>query len=122
MQVISVTQSEKKVDTNLLVFTQLSQLLTYVTGFGGFIVPLILWLVKKDEIAGMDVHGKYIVNFQITMILIAILSIPGILLFGLGILSLIWVGIVSFVMPIVNAVKASKGENPSYFSTIRFIS
>jgi len=122
MQVISVTQTEKKTDANLLVFTQLSQLLTYVTGFGGFLVPLILWLVKKDEIEGMDMHGKNIINFQITMFLIGLISIPGIFLFGLGILSLIWVGVLSFVMPIVNAVRASNGEDPSYFSTIRFIS
>lgn len=122
MQVINVTQIGKKTDTNLLVFTHLSQFLTYVTGFGGFIVPLILWLVKKDEIAGMDEHGKSIINLQLTMLLIGLISIPGIFLFGLGILSLIWVGIISFVMPIINAVKASKGEEPSYFSTIRFIS
>tara|TARA_R100000935_G_scaffold5241_1_gene12060 strand:+ start:5421 stop:5789 length:369 start_codon:yes stop_codon:yes gene_type:complete len=122
MQVISVTQTGKKTDNNLLVFTHLSQFLTYVTGFGGFIVPLILWLVKKDEIAGMDEHGKSIINLQLTMLLIGLISIPGIFLFGLGILSLIWVGIISFVMPIINAVKASKGEEPSYFSTIRFIS
>ncbi len=122
MQVINVTQTGKRTDTNLLVFTQLSQLLTYVTGFGGFVVPLIIWLVKKDEIVGMDEHGKNIINFQITMFLIAILSIPGIFLFGLGILSLIWVGVVSFVLPIVNAVRASNGEAPNYFSTIRFIS
>ncbi|MDX1463731.1 MAG: DUF4870 domain-containing protein, partial [Marinirhabdus sp.] len=100
--------------------THLSQLLTYVTGFGGFVVPLILWLVKKDEIEGMDEHGKCIINFQITMFLIAIISIPAILLVGLGILSLIYVGIVSLVVPIMNAVRASRGEAPSYFSTIRF--
>ena len=91
MEVISITQTGKKTDTNLLVFTQLSQFLTYVTGFGGFIVPLILWLTKKDEIEGMDEHGKNVINFQITMFLIALLSIPGIFLLGLGILSLIWV-------------------------------
>lgn len=122
MEVINITQTAKRVDNNLLVFTQLSQLLTYVTGFGGFVVPLILWIVKKDEIEGMDEHGKSIINFQITMFLIALISIPGIFLFGLGILSLIWVGVVSFVLPIVNAVRASKSEAPSYFSTIRFIS
>lgn len=121
MEVINITQATTKEDNNLLVVTHLSQLLTYVTGFGGFIVPLILWLSKKDDITGMDEHGKSIINFQITMFLIALISVPGIFLFGLGILSLIYVGIVSFVLPIVNAVRASQGEAPSYFSTIRFI-
>ncbi|MBT8255956.1 MAG: DUF4870 domain-containing protein, partial [Bacteroidia bacterium] len=93
----------------------------YVTGFGGLIVPLILWLTQRDKVEGMDEHGKSIVNFQITLLLIVILSIPGILLFGLGILGLIYAGIVGFIIPIVNAVKAHNGESPTYFSTIRFI-
>jgi uncharacterized protein len=119
MEVLNHTA--KRTDTSLLVITHLSQLLTYITGFGGLIVPLILWLTQKNKVEGMDEHGKAIVNFQLTLILIAILSIPGILLFGLGILGLIFVGIVGFIIPIVNAVKANNGESPGYFATIRFI-
>ena len=119
---MEIIHRAKRTDTQLLVITHLSQLLTYITGFGGLIVPLVIWLTKKDEVEGMDEHGKSIINFQLTMWLIAIISIPGILLLGLGIVSLIFVGIVSFVIPIVNAVKASNGEAPSYFCTIRFIS
>lgn len=117
-----INQSAKRTDTNLLVITHLSQLLYYLTGFGGLVVPLILWLTQKDTVAGMDEHGKSIVNFQLTLILITILSIPGIFLFGLGILGLIYVGFVGFIIPIVNAVKAGNGEAPSYFGTIRFLS
>lgn len=111
-----------RTDNQLLVITHLSQLLTYVTGFGGLIVPLVIWLTSKNTVAGMDEHGKSIVNFQLSMLLFAILSIPAILLLGLGILTLILVGIVSFVLPVVNAVRVSNGESPSYFMTIRFIS
>ena len=70
----------------------------------------------------MDEHGKAIVNFQLSMLLFALLSIPAILLLGLGILSLILIGIVSFVLPIVNAIRANNGESPTYFMTLRFIS
>ena len=119
MEVLNHTA--KRTDTSLLAITHLSQLLTYITGFGGLIVPLVLWLTQKDKVEGMDEHGKAIVNFQLTLILIAILSVPGILLFGLGILGLIFVGIVGFIIPIVNAIKANNGESPSYFATIRFI-
>jgi len=115
-------QNAQKVDNQLLMLTHLSQLLTYITGFGGFVVPLVLWLTKKDEIAGMDEHGKSIINFQITMFLLACISVPLIFAFGLGILSLIFVGVVSFIIPIVNAVKASNGEAPSLFCTFPFIS
>lgn len=116
-----LNQTVKRTDTSLLILTQLSQLLTYVTGFGGLIVPLILWLTQRDQVEGMNEHGKSIINFQLTLLLIAVLSIPAILLFGLGLLSLLYVAIIGFVLPIINAIKASNGESPSYFSTIRFI-
>ena len=120
MEVINHTA--KRTDNQLLVITHVSQLLTYVTGFGGLIVPLIIWLTQKDKVVGMDEHGKAIVNFQLTVILLSIVSIPAILLLGLGILMLIFIGIVAFVLPIVNAVRASNNESPSLFMTIRFIS
>lgn len=117
-----ITQQAKKVDRQLLMLTHLSQLLSYLTGFGGFIIPLIIWLTKKDEIADMDEHGKSIINFQITMFLMAAVSVPLIFVFGLGILTLIFVGIVSFVLPIVNALRADKGQSPNLFCTYPFIS
>ena len=51
-------QDFKRVDNNLLVATHLCQLLTYVSGFGGLVVPLILWLTQKDKVASMDIQGK----------------------------------------------------------------
>jgi len=120
MEVLNHT--EKRTDTQLLVVTHLTQLLYYVTGFGGLIVPLIIWLTQKDKVVGMDEHGKAIVNFQISLILFTIISIPAILLLGLGILMLIALCILGFVIPVINAIKASNGESPTYFLTIRFIS
>ena len=55
------------------------------------------------------------VNFQLTLILITILSIPALILFGLGILGFIYVGIIGFVMPIINA---SIIANNSIFRTL----
>ncbi|WP_411030410.1 DUF4870 domain-containing protein [Spongiimicrobium sp. 3-5] len=117
-----INQSTLRTNNQLLVITHLTQLLNYVFGFGGLVVPLILWLSSKDSVEGMNDHGKSIVNLQLSMLLYIFLSIPAIFLLGLGLLTLIGVGILGFVMPIVNAVKAGNGEAPSYFMTIRFIS
>ena len=117
-----INQKAVRTDNTLLAVTHLTQLLSYVTGFGSLIVPLIIWLSSKDKVEGMNEHGKAIINFQISLILYIIISIPAILLLGLGILGLIATGILGFILPIVNAVKASNGESPSYFMTIRFIS
>ncbi len=116
-----VNQNVLRKDNTLLSITHLTQLLHYITGFGGFIVPLIIWLTSRNSVEGMDEHGKAIVNLQLSLLLYIIISIPAILLLGLGILTLIGTGILGFVLPIVNAVKAANGESPSYFLTIKFI-
>lgn len=110
-----------KEDKQLLVLTHLSQLLDFVTGIGGFIVPLVLWLTKKDEIINMDAHGKAIINFRISMFIYILICIPLILLLGLGVLGLIAIGIFYLIFPIINAIKASNGEAPNYPFSINII-
>lgn len=108
-------------DNQLLVLTHLSQLLTYLTGFGGLIVPLVIWVTQKDKVFKLDEHGKQIINFQISIFIYAILSIPAIILLGLGFIMLIVIGIIAFVFPIINAVKASNGEPINYPLSITFL-
>lgn len=112
----------KRTDNQLLVVTHLTQLLTYITGFGGLVVPLIIWATQKDRVDNMDAHGKAILNFQLSIIVYFILSFPLMIIFGLGFLTLILVGIMAFVMPIINAIKASNGELPSYPLSLNFVS
>ena len=108
-------------DNQLLVLTHLSQLLTFLTGCGGLIVPLVVWATQKERVYQMDEQGKEIVNFQLSILIYFIISFPLILFFGLGILTMILVGILSFFLPIINAIRASNGESPTYPFTIRFI-
>lgn len=112
----------KRNDNQLIVITHLTQLLTYITGFGGLIVPLIIWATQKDKVEEMDAHGKSILNFQLSVLIYSIISIPLIFLFGLGIITLILIAILAFVMPIVNAIKAGNGELPSYPLSLNFVS
>lgn len=119
MEIINHTTMRK--DNQLIVIAHLSQLLTYVTGFGGLIVPLIIWFTQKDKVFGIDEHGKAIINFQLSILLFSIISIPAILLLGLGILMLIVIGVLAFIMPIINAINASNGKPINYFMTINFI-
>lgn len=109
-------------DNQLLVVTHLSQLITLVTGFGSLLLPLILWLTQKEKVYQMDAHGKNIINFQLSLIVYAIICVPLVLLFGLGLLGLIVLGIISIVFPIINAIKANNGETPTYPLSLNFIS
>ncbi|MDT0557406.1 DUF4870 domain-containing protein [Ichthyenterobacterium sp. W332] len=109
-------------DNQLLMITHLSQLLLYITAVGSLIVPLIIWVTQKDKVYQMDEHGKRIINFQISLIVYSIICVPLILLFGLGLLGFIFLGIIALIFPIMNAVRASNGEPPSYPLSLNFIS
>ena len=111
----------RRKDNQLIVLTHLSQLSSFVIGFGSLIVPLILWASNKNDVHEMDEQGKQILNFQLSMIIYAIISIPLILAFGLGLLLLLAVVILSFVMPIVNAIKVSNGNEPYYPMTFKLL-
>lgn len=109
-------------DNQLIVIAHLSQLVMLVIGFGSLIIPLILWATQKEKVYNMDVHGKNIVNFQLSLIVYFIVCIPLILLLGLGLLGFVVLGIISVVFPIINAIKASHGETPTYPLSLKFIS
>ncbi|MFI1770512.1 DUF4870 domain-containing protein [Thalassobellus citreus] len=108
-------------DNQLIVITHLSQLITLITGFGSLILPLVFWLTQKDKVYQMDAHGKNIINFQLSLIVYFIICISLILFLGLGLLGFIVLGIVSIIFPIVNAIKASRGDIPVYPFTFNFI-
>lgn len=108
-------------DNQLLVVTHLSQLLTFITGFGGLIVPLIIWVTQKDTVYNMNQQGKNILNFQLSMLVYSIICIPFVFVV-VGIFGLIGLCLLSLVFPIMNAIKASHGETPKYPLSLNFIS
>ena len=88
--------------------------------FTGFVGPLIIWLIKKEDSPFVDDQGKEALNFQIT-VLIAIL-VSGLSFFiCIGFVLMPAVGIADLVFCILAAVKTSKGEAYRYPVNIRFI-
>lgn len=108
-------------DNQLLVLTHLSQLLTFITGFGGLIVPLVIWATQKETVYNMDQQGKNIVNFQLSMLIYSIICIPLVFVI-VGIFGLLALCLLSFIFPILNAIRASHGESPKYPLSLNFIS
>ena len=84
--------------------------------FGPLIfAPLIPWLIKKDKSAFVDDHGREVVNFGISYLLLSLL------LFWTIVVP-IALAIVAFVNFIRGAVAASNGQYFRYPMTIRFLS
>ena len=107
-------------DNQLITITHVSQLATFVTGFGGLVIPLIIWATQKDKVLDMHEHGRKIVNFQISMLIYGIISGVLVIIF-VGFLLLGIIGLLLLIIPIINAVKASNGEIPEYPLSIEFI-
>lgn len=95
---------------------QLTHILGLLTGFVG---PLILWLVKKDD-PFVEQHSKEALNFQITIVIAFIVA--GVLSFVLiGLLLLPVIFIVDIVFCIQQTMKAGRGEPAQYPLAIRII-
>lgn len=83
--------------------------------------PLIIWLIKREEDAFVEEHSREALNFQISVLIYAIISAFLILLI-IGIFMLIALAIFAFVAAILAAVKAANGEDFRYPLTIRLVS
>lgn len=96
-----------------------------------FIVPLVLWLTRKDDSPFVDDHGKETLNFHITLAIYALLlpavgAIVGLLLCGVGMVFTIPAAIaLPYVLGIIGMIAASRaaarGEYYRYPMTIRFL-
>ena len=98
----------------------LAALAGYVIPMGNIVGPLIVWLMKKDEMPVVDAHGKESLNFQITVTIAAMICIP-LMFVCVGMILLPAVGVFALVMIIISSIKANKGESVRYPLTIRFI-
>ncbi len=98
----------------------LSQFAGYVVPFAGFIAPILIWQLKKDDLPGLDVHGRNVTNWMISSFIYAIIA--GILCVVLiGIPLLIVLGILLVVFPIIGAIKANDGVAWKYPMTISLL-
>jgi uncharacterized Tic20 family protein len=88
--------------------------------FTGFLGPLILWLLKKEDDPFIDEHGKEALNFQITMLIAGFAG--GLLMcVGIGIIVLIAVPIINLIFCIIATIKANSGELYRYPIAIRLV-
>ena len=88
--------------------------------FGNILAPLIIWLVKKDQSQFVADQAKESLNFQISLIIYAIIGgILIIVLIGFLILGVVIIG--GIILTIIATIKANNGEHYRYPLTIRLI-
>ncbi len=102
-------------------------MLCHLTAFAGFIIPLgnvlgplIIWLIKKDEMPFVDDQGKESLNFQITMLIAFIISFV-LMFIVIGLVLMGILAVFQIVILIIASIKANDGVRYRYPYAIRFI-
>lgn len=116
-----VQDPQEKIARNWAMACHLAGLSAYIgVPFGHIFGPLLIWLIKKDEIPLVNDQGREALNFGITLTIFYIIS--GLLVFVLiGIVPLLFLPLIHLILGIVAAVRASEGEVHRYPFNIRFI-
>jgi uncharacterized Tic20 family protein len=116
-----MTQEENKKANPWALFCHLGALSGYIgVPFGNIVLPLVIWLIKKDEFPFVDEQGKESVNFQISVTIYAIIA--GLLCFiFIGFVLLPVILIAGVVLVIIASVRVNKGEGYRYPLTLRLI-
>jgi uncharacterized protein len=95
--------------------------LVQLLGIPSIVGPLVVWLIKKNEFPFVDDQGKESLNFNLTVLLAALVISPTICLAGLGIILLIALGVAALILAIIGAMKANEGVAYRYPWTLRLI-
>ncbi|MFT6095284.1 MAG: transcriptional regulator with XRE-family HTH domain [Nonlabens sp.] len=123
----------KKEDQQFLMFFHLSVILGVFFVVGNIVLPLILWLTKKDKIIGLHSMGAKLLNFQIwwTILTYAVTIFTIILFFhsgflGFGTMAIIVVlplvmSIINVILSIIFAIANRRGKQITYPSIIPMI-
>lgn len=102
-------------------FIHLSLLAGFLVPGAGFILPIVLWQVKKDELPGIDAHGKVVANWLVSALIYGIVSsLLMFVLIGFPLLGLL--ALLAVVFPIIGAIRANEGVLWPYPLSIRFFS
>jgi uncharacterized protein len=115
----SVTEAER----NYAIAMHLSPFALFIAGLGtiGFlaiVAPLVLWLIRREQSVFNDDHGREVINFGISFLILNVLLL--ITLIGWLLLIPLWV--IAVISLIRAAVAAGQGEYFRYPLTFRFLS
>jgi uncharacterized Tic20 family protein len=86
----------------------------------GIVLPLIVFLVKREESPLVAEHAKEVLNFHISLIIWSIVAWFGFFI-CVGFPLLIALGLMAFICAIIGAVRASEGGFYRYPMTLRLI-
>lgn len=98
----------------------LAQLASVIIPLGGFVLPIVMWATNKDQSPTIDQHGKNILNWIITSVIVVAICFALTFVF-IGPFLLMAFGLASLIFIIMAAVKANEGIIYNYPFSLQFI-
>ncbi len=109
-------------EKNLATLAHLGGLLgVAIGGVLGFLGPFLIWVIKKDESAYIDQEAKEALNFQLTLLIIYVITIVIGMVTCFGIVLVAVPAILQVVFGLIATITASKGVPYRYPVNIRLI-
>lgn len=94
----------------------------FVIPFANLVVPLLLWVYKRDDHPLFDVHGKAVINFHLTVTIAFVIAVALlVLLFPVGLLLMILTSAYALAMIIWNMQLVMKNKSYRYPLSINFL-
>ncbi len=88
--------------------------LLHISGLFCFLIPpLLIWILKKEDIPGINKHAVQVINFQLSM-WIYLFSAAMLVFLIIGIPILIFLGLWSSVIIVVNSLRVLNNEEVKY--------
>lgn len=98
----------------------ISQFAGMIVPLAGYAMPIIMWVVGRDESETVDRHGRNVINWMISFIIY--FSISAILtVVGIGLFLMLALAIVNLIFVIKGTIKANDGIFWEYPMTIKIL-
>ena len=113
--------TDQKSERTWAIFCHLSAFVAFIgVPFGNILGPLVIWLIKKNEMPIVDQEGKAALNFQISMTIYTLVALV-LCLVAIGFLLIVPIILANVILVVIASVKTSNGEKFQYPCTIQFI-
>jgi len=126
----NILDYNKKEDNSYMIFFHLSVLSFIIIPLGNIIIPLILWITKRDKIIGLNEKGADLLNFQIlwsflfyaSIIAFPVLNIKHTIERWIPLYIAITLFLINVIYPIITSILIKKGGVRNfYYPLIKFI-
>ena len=112
--------SSNSQEKNWAMFCHVAAFAGFIIPFGNIVGPLVIWLIKREEMPFVDDQGRESLNFQISVTIYLFVSALLILVF-IGVLLIVALVLFDLIVVIMAIIKSNEGEPYRYPLSLRII-